>query len=158
MTVTKARYARPQVWLHWLTVLLLLVSLISHDAMEDAWDLVEDGGAAVGALPHRLAGVAILFLTLARLVLRMRYGAPPEPPMPPLMALAATFSHIALYALLIILPILGLTAWVGGVEAAAELHGTLVWLLWIIVVLHVAAALFHQFVRRDGLMGRMMRF
>ena len=118
-------------------------------------------------------GIAILVLALVRLVVRLRYGAPSLPAdLPEPMRLGAQLSHYALYALMIGMPLLGwgmLSAagypgvLFGGVHLPAivaqndGLH-TLLWnahfylafVFFAVVLLHVAAALFHGLVRRDG--------
>ena len=49
----------------------------------------------------------------------------------------------------------GGVAWFGGIEAAAEAHSVLRLVLLTLIALHVGAALWHHFVRRDGLLARM---
>ncbi|MDO5706866.1 MAG: cytochrome b/b6 domain-containing protein, partial [Paracoccus sp. (in: a-proteobacteria)] len=63
--------------------------------------------------------------------------------------------HWALYAVLILTPLSGSVAWFGGQEGAAEAHETLTSVLLALAALHVAGALYHQFVVKDGLMSRM---
>jgi cytochrome b561 len=127
---------------------------------------------------HKPLGIAILVLALIRLVVRLRYGTPPLPAdLPEPMKLAAHLSHYALYVLMIGMPLLG---W-GMLSAAAypvvlfggvhlpmilpqndRLH-TLLWdahfylafVFFALVLLHVAAALFHALVRRDGVFEAM---
>lgn len=127
---------------------------------------------------HRSLGISILVLAILRLLVRLRYGTPPLPSdMPELMKLGAVLSHYALYALMICMPILG---W-AMLSAAAypvvvfghitlprilpqsdRLH-TLLWnthyylafLFFAIVLLHVAAALYHALIRRDGVFEAM---
>ena len=56
------------------------------------------------------------------------------------------------------LPITGLLAWYGGVTSLAGLHGELLkTLLWVMIALHVIAALYHQFVLKDHLLDRMRK-
>ena len=127
---------------------------------------------------HKPLGIAILVLAVLRLAVRLRYGAPPLPvDLPEPMKLAAEGSHYALYALMIAMPLLG---W-GMLSAAAypvvlfggwhlpailpqsdSLH-TLLWnahvylgfAFYALVLLHVAAALFHALIRRDGVFTTM---
>jgi cytochrome b561 len=127
---------------------------------------------------HKPLGIAILVLALIRLALRLRYGAPALPAdLPEPMKLAALASHYAFYALMIAMPLIG---W-GMLSAAAypvvlfggwhlpailpqsdSLH-TLLWdahfylafAFFALVLLHVAAALFHALVRRDGVFETM---
>jgi len=127
---------------------------------------------------HKPLGIAILVLALIRLGVRLRYATPPLPAdLPEPMKLAAQLSHYALYLLMIGMPLLGwgmLSAAAypvvlfGGVHLPAilphsdRLH-TLLWnahfyfafVFFALVLLHVAAALFHAFVRRDGVFATM---
>jgi len=127
---------------------------------------------------HKPLGIAILALALIRLALRLRYGAPPLPAdLPGPIKFAAQASHYAFYALMIVMPLLG---W-GLLSAAAypvvlfggwhlpailpqsdSLH-TLLWgahfylafAFFALILLHVAGALFHALVRRDGVFETM---
>lgn len=75
-----------------------------------------------------------------------------------MLRLAGEAGHVALYALMIALPVTGLLAWYGGVTALADLHGgVLKVLLWIVIIGHVVAAFYHQFILRDGLLNRMRK-
>ncbi|WP_407178794.1 cytochrome b [Bradyrhizobium sp. STM 3562] len=122
---------------------------------------------------HESLGIAILVLALIRLVVRLYQGAPALPAdLPEPMKLAAHLSHYALYALMIAMPLLG---W-GMLSAAAypvvlyggirlpslmpqsdslhallwDAHFYLAFAFFALVLLHIAAALFHALVRRDG--------
>ncbi|MBW6400497.1 cytochrome b [Roseomonas sp. HJA6] len=127
---------------------------------------------------HRTLGIVILVLAVVRLGLRWRYGAPPLPvSMPIPMRLAAHLSPYAFYALMLGMPLIG---W-AMMSAAAypivllghirlppilpqsdALH-TLLWkahvylafAFFALVVMHVAAALYHALVRRDGVFETM---
>jgi cytochrome b561 len=122
---------------------------------------------------HKTLGITILVLVLVRLALRVRFGAPPLPSdLPEPMKLAAHLSHYALYALMIVMPLLG-WAMLSAAEYPVVLYGknflpailpqsdslhTLLWnahyylafAFFALVLLHVAAGLFHALVRRDG--------
>jgi cytochrome b561 len=128
---------------------------------------------------HKPLGIAILVLALVRLVVRLRSGAPPLPvDLPEPMKLAAYLSHYAFYVLMIGLPLIGwgmLSAAAypvvlfGGVHLPAilpqsdSLH-TLLWnahfylafAFFALILLHIAAALFHGLVRRDGVFEAMV--
>ena len=64
---------------------------------------------------------------------------------------------MALYALMVLMPVSGAVAWFGTVEAAPEVHEAMKPAMLILVLVHVAAALWHQFWLKDGLMLRMKR-
>lgn len=126
---------------------------------------------------HKPLGIVILVLAMLRLFVRRRNGAPPLPAnMPEAMKLAARLSHMAFYALMVAMPLIGWAmlsaadypAVVAGlrlpsiVPASAQLH-SLLWAahrilafsLFALILLHLAAALFHAWVRRDGVFETM---
>jgi len=157
----KTSYSRAQVLLHWSVAVLILVSFFSHEAMVEAWeawrrDGVKAGGA--GTLVHVLAGVTVLSLVLWRILLRLRRSAPALPPSTsPAIRIAAKATHAAIYLLLVAIPVTGMAAWMGGVKQAAAVHQPLFLILMLLVLGHVVAALWHQFVLKDGLMARITR-
>jgi cytochrome b561 len=127
---------------------------------------------------HKPLGIAILVLAMVRLAVRLVYGAPSLPvDLPEPMKVAAYLSHYAFYALMIGMPLIG---W-GMLSAAAypvvlfgsvhltailpqsdSLH-TLLWnahfylafVFFALILLHIAAALFHALIRRDGVFEAM---
>jgi len=131
---------------------------------------------------HKWAGVSILFLSVLRLLWRMTHRPPALPArielaMPTWQRFAHHGTHFAMYALFFAVPLLGWLSssakgfpivWFGVVplpdlvapnpELAALIkpfHGWAAWGLIGLVLLHVAAALKHQFIDRDGLLDRM---
>jgi cytochrome b561 len=132
---------------------------------------------------HKWAGMTILALSIVRLLWRVTHPAPELPRhiadiMPRWQAWAHHGTHYALYALFFVVPLVG---WayssaagfpivVFGVlpvpdllapdKALAEwikpLHEISAFALAGLVLLHVAAALKHQFWDRDGLLNRML--
>lgn len=129
---------------------------------------------------HRPLGIAILLLALVRLYHRWRSPPPPLPAdLPRPQALAAKASHWLLYALMLAMPLLGwamLSAggypvrMVGALQLPALVprdptlyawlrgaHGVLGYALFALVLAHLAAALYHAWVRRDGVFDAMAR-
>lgn len=161
MTTDTLKYARAQVALHWLTLVLLLASFVSHDWMKAAWRAVTREGAVeltvdLGTRVHVIAGISVLVLTLLRIVLRFTKGAPaPVAGQAPLITLASAIVHGLLYLVLLALPLTGMAAWFGLIETAAEVHEVLFNAGLVLLVAHVLAALFHQFVIKDNLLARM---
>jgi cytochrome b561 len=157
-TLPRRGYSRLQIGLHWAIALLLVVSFLSHEGMKDAWSAWTRQGTAVGSgTLHVAVGLAVLALALLRLAVRLWRGAPPRVPGSAALELAARVVHAMLYALLILIPASGAAAWFLGIDSAAEVHEVLFNLGWMLVALHSAAALFHHYVLRDGLIGRMLR-
>ncbi|GGL60332.1 cytochrome b [Wenxinia marina] len=156
--MTVATYSRAQIALHWTVAILVVATWLLHDRMEEAFDARMDGDG-VGALPlHAWLGLTVLALTLIRLALRLTRGVPPPPADdPPAMQAAANWTHRLIYLLLIAIPAGGAVAWFGQVEDAGDVHGTIANILMIIALGHALVALWHQYVKKDGLLRRMMR-
>src|SRR5262245_55116553 len=168
------RFSLLQRLLHWLMAICILAMLFIGVGMVST---VMPKYLTLVSI-HKPLGIAILVLALVRLALRLHYGAPALPAdLPEPMKLAAVASHNAFYALMIAMPLIG---W-GMLSAAAypvvlfggwhlppilpqsdSLH-TLLWAahfylafaLFALILLHVAAALFHALVRRDGVFETM---
>jgi cytochrome b561 len=125
---------------------------------------------------HKLLGLTILLLAAGRLVYRLAHGAPAdEPTLEPWQRLVSHLTHWGIYALLILVPILGWLAisYYGPFEPfgiklprlAAQneakatstffLHKLAAYALIVLLGMHVGAALFHYFIRKDGVVRRM---
>ena len=168
------RFTPAQRTLHWLMALCILAMLFIGVGMAST---VAPKYLTLVAI-HKPLGIAILVLGLIRFAVRLRYGAPPLPAdLPAPMKLAAYLSHYALYALMIAMPLIGwamLSAaeypvalwpslWLPQIlPQSASLH-TALWnahfylalLFFALILMHVAAALFHALIRRDGVFNAM---
>jgi cytochrome b561 len=168
------RYTRTAIALHWLLALLIVANFVLGSYMHEL-------PFSMTRLKlynwHKWAGVVILALSALRLVWRLLHRPPAEPPMPTWQARAATAVHIGLYLLFFAVPLSGwayssaagfpivvfgvlpLPDFVPADRALAEmikpLHEALATALAALVALHVAAALKHHFIDRDGLLLRM---
>jgi cytochrome b561 len=176
-TVTYSRTARA---LHWVTVALVALQVPVGVAMVYRGNTLNLWDRLTGALynGHKLVGITIFVLVLWRLGYRFARGAPPdEPTLAPWQKLASHANHWGLYALLVAVPVAGyvgislfpaldIFGWfklpgiVAPDKAAAStafaVHRALAIGLVALVAVHVAAALFHYFVRRDNVLGRMI--
>jgi cytochrome b561 len=171
---TAPRYTTTAIALHWLLAVMILGALAVGLTMTSLpfsplrlklynW--------------HKWAGVTILLLSALRLLWRLTHRPPAMPPMPAWQARAAHAAHVVLYALFFAVPLAG---WAYSsaagfpivlfgvlplpdfVPASRELaatlkpvHAALAWTLGAVVALHVAGALKHQLIDRDGLLQRM---
>jgi cytochrome b561 len=162
--------------LHWLIVLLLIAQFIF------AWTMPEirrDTPVTTLISLHFTFGIIILAVAVVRLIVRLVHGEPePEDGLPPWQMTSARVLHWLLYLLLFVIPILGwmnaswrgmpivmfgaelpmLVAkrapgwgWTGDVHSLLAEYGMLT-----LVGLHVAAGLYHYFVRRDRVLQRML--
>ncbi|MBU9269282.1 cytochrome b [Burkholderia gladioli] len=162
--------------LHWLMAAMILAMLFIGVGMVSS---VSARHAVLIAI-HKPLGIAILVLVIVRLVVRFSKRPPTLPEdLPGWQRAAAHLSHWVLYALMIAMPLIG---WAmlsaggypvmlgGGVQLPALMgadpiafawlrnaHELLAFVLFATVVLHLAAALFHGLIRRDGVFGSMAR-
>ncbi|WP_162896762.1 cytochrome b [Ruegeria sp. AD91A] len=154
-------YSRTQIALHWAIFFLIAVQFLFHEPISEAWDQIERGLPVSFQAPvalHVFGGLLILALAIWRIALRLTRGAPSLPEQETAaMKLAAHATHFSLYALMLLLPVSGALAWFGGIEASAEVHEVMKTLMLVLVLLHILAALFHQFVLKTNLMARMRR-
>jgi len=155
-----AGYSRLQIALHWVAALLILQQYLFHDAISKAWEAMGRGIAVAFdpmVMAHVAGGALVLLAVVWRLSIRVRRGAPPVEGDSAVQRLVAGLTHLGLYALMVLMPVSGAMAWFGGVEAAAAGHNLLKVLLLALIALHVAGALYHQFILHDGVMNRMRR-
>ena len=181
MTET-GRYSLTQRLLHWLIALLAIPALgvgltLGWLGFEGA---SESFGSAVTNIlyaGHKTAGVLILLLMTLRLIVRLVRGTPaPVPTLTPFERIASRAVHDLLYLVLLSLPIVGWLATAAGgypvqffawtlpgliakdpalSETLFQVHGALGWALLGLLSLHIAGALMHWLIKRDGVMRRM---
>lgn len=173
-------YSQPARRFHWYTATLVLILiplgfLMTYEG--DAFKIPEAVNNFMQST-HKLLGFVLLWLVVARLIYRFRHGAPPsEPTLTSLEKGASHATHWTLYALLLAMPISG---WIGvSLYGARELFGLVslpplsgvdqplsdkvfVWhtrgaiLIVLLVAAHIGASLFHHFLRKDGVLRRML--
>jgi len=171
-----ARYATMAQALHWLTAALVFATLALAWVMYNMPDNAPTRGLLFTL--HKSFGITIFALVVARLIWRARHGVP-DLKAPAWMRAAAAASHGLLYLTLLALPLSGyiMSAATGrpisffGVldlpgfaektestmDAAFLAHvGFLQWALYALLLLHVGAAIWHEAVRRDGALERML--
>lgn len=161
MTAVHYRYSRLQIAVHWIVAVLVIANWLLGDGISHILEAQEEGQSVPSMSPayiHITIGVTVLILMLYRLGERLRRPVETDPEDPRgVLTILGAINHWAFYALLIVIPLVGALAWFGESEAAGELHELLVNVTLALVLLHVLAALFHQFVLKDGLIGRMLR-
>ena len=175
-----ALYRRGARVLHWLTLALLVLQFPIGLYMTFRGKTLNLWDATTNTLysSHKLLGIIILIVVIARLAYRLRHGSPAdEPTLSPWQRIASHLNHWGLYALLVTVPLAG---YVGisqfpaldlfGVfslpgiaapdKAAAdttfEIHRLMAMGMLAMVALHVGAALWHHLIRRDNVLARML--
>ncbi|MGX9963356.1 cytochrome b [Roseomonas sp. F4] len=169
------RHSTLQIILHWTMAAVIAAAWLLGSLMED---LARGPDRAVGLGVHVLLGLGVLALLLPRLIARLVGPAlPPEPGEARWEHRLAAAAHLALYALMLLVPLAGmatvlsaraqvpvlglfevpnLLAAYGQRKLFEGVHEVLANLLLGVVVLHVLATLYHAFIRRDGVAGRMI--
>jgi len=175
MKPTAGRYTPMAIALHWLLALGILVAFCVGVYMSD---LPFSPQRLKLYNWHKWAGVTILALSALRLLWRLTHRPPADLPMAAWQRLAAHGTHHLLYLLFFAVPLVGwayssaagfpivlfgvlpLPDFVSPDKALSEAikpwHGYLAYAMAVLVVLHVAGALKHHFVDRDGLLARML--
>jgi cytochrome b561 len=174
MSARSDRFSPLQRALHWVMAAMILAMLFIGIGMVSTvapryWTLVSI---------HKPLGVLILLLVLLRLALRAMRGAPQLPAdLPSSQRLAARASHFVLYALMIAMPLVGWSMLSAGgypivlygpfhlppimphsdglYAVLRPAHTGLALLLFVTILLHFSAALFHALVRQDGVFASM---
>lgn len=169
--------------LHWLVAALILFQLAAGVIMVyegpegNFWERVSNALHLYDT--HKVMGIVILAVVLVRLAYRLFNGAPPdEPGLETWQKETSHMVHAWLYFLLIALPVIGwlgislypavrvyeafnLPSLVGAPDKPLSehlfvVHKALAFVLIGLVAMHIGAALFHHFVRRDGVLRRML--
>jgi cytochrome b561 len=177
MTSRPSRYTGTAKALHWLIVALLAGQYVVGYLMPR---IGRDTQPGTLINLHLSLGVLIVVVALIRLAWRVTHGEPaPVAGVPPWQTLSARVVHWLLYVLLFVVPVLGWlnASWRGfpvtvfglfempkllairapGWAWTGDIHVLLAWYVMLALIgLHVAAALYHYFVRRDGVLQRML--
>jgi len=168
-----SRYHPALVVLHWMLAFLIIAAL-ALGALVMVKIPNADPMKLEALRSHMLGGMAILVLMLVRLVIRTRSAHPaPASAGHPLIDRIAWTSHRLFYVTVIAMAVSGIIMALqtglfdtvffghGNVPAAfwvfriRSVHYALSRLLMTLIALHILAALYHAFVLRDGLLGRM---
>jgi len=167
------RYHPILVALHWLMAIMILMALFFGKFALAPIDNA-DPAKIEGFSGHMTIGITVGVLLIVRLIVRFASTKPPHAATGNAMLdRIGAVTHWVLYILVALMVISGLgTAVLNGLfpivfggsgdpvpadmsETAPRMaHGAVAALLFLLVALHVAAALYHQFILRDGLFRR----
>jgi len=156
------RFDRVSIFLHWGLALMVIVSIACIE-LYDSYPKDSYWHNTLKAI-HEQLGFLLFFLTLMKLGWRLGNPVPPITPTPQPWELAARkVGHVAIYATLLTLAVLGMSMGNFFLTQNKELahtlkviHETLGNLLIVLIAIHVAATLWHQWVRRDDTLRRML--
>ncbi len=183
-TAGQQRYTAIAIALHW-AIALLIIGMIAVGWIMEAMPGGPGSPKIAIIQIHKAVGITILMLTIARIIWRVMNPPPAEPPMPKWQSLLASSVHILLYVLMVAMPLTGWimasaeidqhdTRYFGTFEMNVpgipglpaetregmadgfeQVHSNLAWVIIGLLVLHVAGAVKHQFIDKDGLLARM---
>jgi cytochrome b561 len=179
MSEKGAAWPLPVRLIHWASAALIIGALALGATMVQ---LVQDAAKRFDLTQmHKSIGVTVLALTALRLCVRIATTAPPPAALPRRVLKAAKVAHRGIYALLVVMPLSGwlmttttpirvptivfglfelpypLAPDLPTYALAHAVHITAAISLGALIVLHVAAALFHALWWRDATMVRMWR-
>lgn len=179
------RYNRVRRWLHWAIAALVLgtiplgLAFTNFDYKPALEAALGKGAFDAGYSLHKSVGLLVLALMVARIAAKLLWPDPEHrPPLPAFNRVASRAAHGLLYVLLLAGPLLG---WAGVsaypaplpffglfeappligpdrplAETLLVLHRFAAYAIIAIAAVHIAAALHHGIVRRDGVLERML--
>lgn len=169
---TPQRYDAISRTFHWVMAFLIAWQLLK------VFDRIDEGEHWIGQTlvpAHVSIGILLLVLVALRIAWAVKQKDRRPAPVPP-MAGAGRAGHFLLYVALVLQPITGILYMIGnghglnafGIDLVAEgeevawmaslgsLHSPIAWTLLVLIVGHIGMALYHQFIRKDGLLRRML--
>jgi cytochrome b561 len=127
---------------------------------------------------HLSIGAATLFVIVLRFLWRLAFPVTPDKTLEPWERQLSRITHAMLYILVVAMTLLGWAAagyhaWgvklfgiiplpaiapegASWAHTAGDVHNSLLWVLLAFIVLHVAGAAYHYFIKRDQLLQRML--
>ena len=172
------RYSYKARWFHWVMAILIV---LAYALILSRSQFVKGSDPRLFVVQtHFWVGLVILIMAFFRIAERRRHTPPGiTPPLEGALHLAATLSHYALYAFLFAQPLLGVFTVLlerGGLpvpltslmipspfaasketaEVLEHYHVLLGTIFYYVIGLHVVAAVWHHFVRKDNTVKRMV--
>jgi cytochrome b561 len=150
-----------QIALHWAMALMIASQFVLSWLVLPGWHyliMTHEYLFTIGVAAHLSTGTTLLALVLWRIQVRWRHQTPAAPEgFDPRLEAVSHLVHWATYATMVLIPMTGLLAYFGDLRSVATVHNVLAVLLLGLVGIHAAGALYHQFIRHDGLLLRMIR-
>lgn len=172
LTSSPTRYGSVAIAIHWITALAILGMLVSGLTAANTED---EAVKLILLRGHAVTGALIGALTLLRIVWWLFLDRRPADAagLSRGQVLASHIVHYGLYAVILVMVSSGIATVIlsgGGAQLAGAaplplpdftlappftVHGLLARVLIVLLIGHIGAALWHQFVRRDRLLARM---
>jgi cytochrome b561 len=167
---TSTKYGRVAIAIHWSSALAVILAFAAGFTVANVAPPAQQGPILIA---HITLGLIVFVLTLLRIVWWVAADKRPAPAtgQPRWQELTARIVHGAFYVILVLMASSGIVTILlsnalptilsgGPVPDFSELiprvaHGVMSKILLALFVVHVGAALYHQLIRRDGLLARM---
>lgn len=165
------QYSKRTAVMHWLIFVLVVAAFILGHNVEEMQDTTQK----LAMYPyHFILGNLVLLLVLVRIYFRKKDGEPAPANANPLLNKVASLTHVLLNISLIVVAISGfITVATSSLPdafktndpdlvpnfhevAAKGFHELFIGALVLLVVIHVLATLYHQFIVKDNLLRRIM--
>jgi cytochrome b561 len=169
---TTQHYGSLAKWLHWVGGLLVATMLI----LGYLTTVLDHTGSLY--FYHKSLGITLLAVMVVRLIWRWANPQPKHPQIPTLQTVVAKIVHYLLYLSTFVMVFAGwgMSSWGGhsvplwGVANVAlpvavnksisstliDVHLWAAWTLFALIIIHLLAALYHQLILRDNLIGSML--
>ncbi len=162
--------------LHWI-IAFAIIGMISVGFFMSSMEPSPEKSELYGM--HKAFGVTALSLIVLRIIWRLSNKVVlPLADLPNILKLAAKSGHFLLYVFMLIMPISGImmsrfagydisvfglftipalekNEWLSGIFHTT--HVTAVWGFVIIIIMHIGAAFYHHFIRKDKVLMRMIK-
>jgi len=165
------QYSKRIAIMHWTIFILIVITFYLGHEVADS----KDAAARLSIYPvHFLIGDLVLLLTLVRIYFRKKDGEPAPANANPLLNKVAALTHLLTNLTVIAVAVSGFITVVtsGLLEAfkennpalipdfhkvdAKEFHELFIGIMLLLVVFHIAAAIYHQLIVKDNLLRRIM--
>ena len=174
-TPIRQRYDRVTAWLHWAIGILLLAEIAFGLVLDEIAPRGTPARAGVINL-HKSFGIVLGLMIVVRIAWRLGHAAPPWPAtMSTRRRRAANTGHVALYVCMAVAPLAGYLGsnfskhgvrffgvvlapwgpdWPAAYSFLVGVHSVSTYLLLALTIGHVAMALKHALIERDGIFAR----
>ncbi|MEO9161682.1 MAG: cytochrome b [Casimicrobiaceae bacterium] len=173
---SRSRYGAGTQIFHWLTAILVVMAFYMGPGGSE--ERVYSSAVDLTRQVHETLGISVFAIVVLRILWRLKDRVPEDVPMPPWMKFSSKLVQLVLYSLLIVTPISAIVgAWLEGHpltllafgnvgpmlskahalgQPIARIHTFLGDAILWVAGLHAAAALFHHFILRDGVLLSML--
>ena len=157
-------FSKYQVIVHWLVASFILFQIATGSTMSNDFLALKDGKISVEEVDknswyHLVFGLTIFLLMVIRFILRIILGIPkPTKQSSSITIILAKIIHWLFYLVLFLVPISGFVAWNTSNVLIGNLHTASVNGLYVLILIHLIAVVYHQIFLEDNLINRMTSF